>query len=59
MFNFNREKYEAALDEAKARNNELLMNDVDQVKKFVEKALTLCLDSTANNARTAYPGVDY
>lgn len=58
MFRFNREKFEGAVKEAEARENELLMNEVDQVKRFVEKALTLCLESTSNIARTSYPGID-
>lgn len=58
MFNFNREKFEGALKESEVRENELLINEVDQVKKFVEKALTLCLESTSNLARTSYPGID-
>ena len=35
------------------------VNDAeDQVKKFVEKALTMCLESTASISRATYPGVD-
>ena len=58
MFNFNREKFEGALKEADENQNVLLMNEVDQVKKFVEKALTMCLESTASISRATYPGVD-
>lgn len=30
----------------------------NQIKDFLEMALTKCLDSTANQVRTEYPGVD-
>lgn len=58
MFNFNREKFEGALKESEIRENDILMNEVDQVKMFIEKALTMCLESTSSRARTSYPGVD-
>lgn len=58
MFNFNRDKFDVALKKAQEKENVLLMNEVDQVKKFVEKALTMCLESTANMSRVSYPGID-
>lgn len=58
MFNFNRQKFENALEESNKTENLLLMNEVDQVKAFVEKALTMCLESTASISRATYPGID-
>ncbi|MCQ2789160.1 MAG: hypothetical protein MJ229_02160 [bacterium] len=59
MFNFNREKFNSALKESKDVRNELLISDVEQVKQFVEKALDMCLNSTAFQSRMNYPGVDF
>jgi hypothetical protein len=34
-----------------------LLEDIEKVKAFVEKALTLCLESSANMSRTSYPAL--
>jgi len=58
MFGFNYENFKAALLKAEQDRHELLERDIAKVKAFVEKALTLCLESNANLARTSYPGVE-
>jgi len=55
---FNYNNFKLALEKAQAEKHALLMEDIEKVKAFVEKALTLCLESTANSSRVSYPGVD-
>lgn len=55
---FNYEKFKNALRKVEEERFLALKKDIEQVKAFVEKALTLCLESTANMSRTSYSGVD-
>jgi len=58
MAGFNYNSFKAALRKVEEDNHARLMADIENVKAFVEKALTLCLESNANMARTSYPGVE-
>lgn len=58
MPGFDYDKFKAALFKAKEDSHAVLMEDIEKVKVFVEKALTLCLESNANMSRVNYPGVD-
>lgn len=54
----NYENFKAALRKVEEDNHARLMADIEKVKVFVEKTLTLCLESNANVARMNYPGVE-
>jgi len=58
MPGFNYNSFKEALRSAEAENHAKLMIDVGKVKAFVEKMLTLCLESNANMSRMNYPGVE-
>lgn len=58
MANFDYNRFKEALIKAKENSHAVLMEDIEKVKAGVEKLLTMCLESNANNARTCYPGVD-
>lgn len=58
MPGFNYNKFKEALRNAEKENHARLMIDVEKVKAFVEKMLTLCLESSANLSRMNYPGVE-
>lgn len=58
MPGFNYNKFKEALRNAETENHARLMIDVEKVKAFVEKMLTLCLESSANLSRMNYPGVE-
>jgi hypothetical protein len=58
MLGFSYEGFKRALYNVEEGQETKLANDLDQVKAFVEKCLTACLESTANQARTKYSGVD-
>lgn len=58
MPGFDYDRFKAALFKAKEDSHAVLMQDIEKVKLFVEKALTLCLESNASLARANYPGVD-
>lgn len=58
MSGFNYDSFKAALKRVQDENHERLMDDIEKVKAFVEKALTLCLESNASKARMNYPGVE-
>ena len=58
MFNFNYENFKGAQKEAGQENHNALMDDIEKVKAFVEKGLTMFLESSANRANTNYPGVE-
>lgn len=55
---FNYESFKRALKRVEEERFELLKKDIAQVKAWVEKMLTLSLESTANLSRTNYLGVD-
>lgn len=58
MFGFNYQNFKEALKRVEEENHQRLMEDIEKVKAFVEKALTLCLESNANMSRTNYPGIE-
>ena len=58
MAGFNYNSFKEALKKVEQENHAKLMADIEVVKAFVEKALTLCLESNASMARTSYPGVE-
>lgn len=58
MSGFNYDSFKLALKRVQDENHERLLQDIEKVKAFVEKALTLCLESNANTARMNYPGIE-
>jgi hypothetical protein len=58
MIGFNYDSFKAALKRVEEENHARLMADIEKVKAFVEKALTLCLESSASMSRANYPGVE-
>ncbi len=58
MLGFDYNHFKEALKKVEEENHARLMQDIEKVKVFVEKALTLCLESNANVARMNYPGVE-
>lgn len=58
MTGFNYDNFKEALKRVQDENHARLMQDIEKVKAFVEKALTLCLESNANMSRMNYPGVE-
>lgn len=58
MSGFNYDSFKEALRKVQEENHTRLLQDIEKVKAFVEKALTLCLESNANTARMNYPGVE-
>lgn len=58
MFKFNYEEFKGALKNVESNNVRMLMDDVEKVKAYVEKGLTMFLESSANMAQTNYPGVE-
>lgn len=55
---FNYESFKRALKKVEEERFALLQKDIQQVKAWAEKMLTLSLESTANISRTNYSGVD-
>lgn len=58
MTGFNYDSFKLALKRVQDENHVRLMQDIEKVKAFVEKALTLCLECNANTTRMNYPGVE-
>lgn len=58
MAGFDYSSFKEALKRAKEESHALLMRDIEKVKAFVEKMLTLCLESNANISRASYPGLE-
>lgn len=58
MFGFDYDKFKAALLKAQEESHAVLLKDIEKVKAWVEKALTLCLESNASLARVNYPGIE-
>lgn len=56
MLGFNYDSFKEALKRVQEENHVRLMEDIEKVKAFVEKALTLCLESNANMSRVNYSG---
>ena len=58
MLGFDYNSFKEALKKVQEERHALLMQDIEKVKAFVEKALTLCLESNASLSRVNYPGVE-
>jgi hypothetical protein len=58
MAGFNYNSFKEAVRRIELEKFAELERDINQVKAFVEKALTLSLESSANVARMNYPGVE-
>lgn len=58
MLGFNYNNFKEAVKKNENEKHEELTKDVNEVRSFVEKMLSLSLDSSANRARTNYPGVE-
>lgn len=58
MLGFNYKGFKEALNRAQEENHAVLMGEIAKVKAFIEKYLTLFLESNANLARVDYPGVE-
>lgn len=58
MPGFNYSSFKAAVKRIEQEKFAELEREINQVKAFVEKALTLSLESSANTARMNYPGVE-
>lgn len=58
MLGFNYNEFKSAIQRVKEEKHNELVNEINQVKAFIEKALTLSLESTSNTARMNYPGVE-
>lgn len=58
MFKFNYESFKEALKNKEQETDSVLIDDIEKVKAWVEKALSLSLESNSNIARTNYPGIE-
>lgn len=58
MLEFDYNKFKTALKRVEEEKFTELEKDVNKVKDFIEKALTLSLESSSNRARTSYPGLE-
>lgn len=58
MFTFDYDNFKESLKNSEINYQEQLMDDIEKVKAFVEKGLTLFLESSSNSASMCHPGVD-
>ena len=58
MFEFNYNSFRESWKKTQEESHAILLKDIEKVKAFVEKALTLCLECNAHSTRVSYPGVD-
>lgn len=58
MLGFNYKSFKEALKRVQEENHAVLLEDIEKVKAFVEKALTSFFESSANLAKLEYPGVE-
>ena len=58
MSGFDYNKFKEALQIAKMQKYEELKEDIKITKVFLEKVLTLTLESSSNLSKTIYPGID-
>ena len=56
MYSF--EKFKEALKKREEERFLALKEEVKKVRAFIEKILTMCLESTSSLARTNYNGLD-
>lgn len=59
MSGFNYESFKEALKRVQEENHARLMQDIAKVKAFVEKSLTLFLESSSNISQMKYPGIQF
>jgi hypothetical protein len=57
MLGFNYEHFKEALKKLEQENHARLMKDIEKVKTFVEKSLTMFLESNTNKTMLNYPEV--
>jgi len=58
MSGFNYNSFKEAVRRIEQEKFAELERDINQVRAFIEKALTLSLESTSNTSRMNYPGVE-
>lgn len=58
MSGFNYISFKEALKRVQEENHAVLLEDIAKVKAFVEKVLTLFLESSSNLARVDCPGIE-
>lgn len=58
MAGFNYNSFKAAIKRVEEESYAQLQKEITQVKAFVEKALTLFLESSSNISRVNYQGID-
>jgi len=58
MSGFDYNKFKEALNVAKMQKYEELKDDINKTKAFVEKMLTLSLESNSNISKATYHGID-
>lgn len=58
VIGFNYSSFKDAVKKIEQEKFAELEKDINQVKAFIEKALTLSLESSANMTRMNYPGVE-
>ena len=58
LMGFDYAAFREAVNAAKAKKYEELKQDIEKTKLFIEKMLTLSLESTSNTARTKYGGIE-
>ena len=56
-FKFDRESFDEAMQSDVKERNVLLMDDLSKIKMCVERALEVCLDSTANRSMSEFRSV--
>lgn len=54
----NYEKFKNALKRYEEKRFEELKAEINKVKSFIEKMLTICFENTASQARSNYSGLD-
>ena len=57
MIGFNYDSFKEAIKKVEQENHARLMEDIEKVKVFVEKALTMFLESSTNMTQVRYPSV--
>lgn len=58
MPSFNYNSFKEAIKKIEQEKFAELENEINQVKIFIEKALTSALECSANTTRVNYPGVE-
>lgn len=58
MFGFNHSKFKEAIKQVEEEKYSELTQDVNQVRAFIEKALSLSFECSAHSSRVNYPGIE-